>query len=353
MVFVRFADDAGQTEFDCSAQVEFANAARRMFMKNYIAKRLLQLIPILLGITLLSFFLMWISGGDAVTSLIENQEVAVSQDIIDARKHELGLDQPFLVQYVSWLGNFLTGNLGQSYVSGNDVLSTFLQKLPATVVLALSAMILTLIISIPLGVLCAVKHNKAVDYIVRFLGFISNSMPNFFVALLLILLFSIKLGWLPVMSSTIGKSGLDSITLQGAVLPTLTLAIAMSAKYTRQIRATVLDELSKPYVQGARARGISERTILFKNVIRGCMPVIVTLIALSIGDLLGGTAIVETIFEWDGVGKLAIDSISMHDSPMIQAYVVWMAIIYVVINLVADIVHQKLDPRLTLCEAKA
>ncbi len=314
-------------------------------LKTYIARRLLQLIPILLGITLLSFLLMWAAGGDAVTTMIENQGVAVSQEVIDARRHELGLDQPFIVQYLSWLGGFVTGNMGTSYVSGNSVLGTFGQKLPVTIVLALASMILTLAISIPLGILCAVKRNKAVDYVVRALGFVGNSLPGFVVALLLMLVFAVKLGWLPAISSTIGKSGLASISWQGAVMPTLTLAIAMSAKYTRQIRATVLDELGKPYVQGARARGVPERTILFKNVLKSCLPVIVTLVALSIGDLLGGTAIVETIFGWDGVGKLAVDSISMRDYPMIQAYVAWMAIIYVVVNLVADIVHRKLDPR--------
>ena len=139
-----------------------------------------------------------------------------------------------------------------------------------------------------------------------------------------------------------------SLSIQGTILPAFTLAIAMSSKYTRQIRATVLEELNKPYVIGARARGISERTILIKHVLKSCMIMIVTLLALSIGDLLGGTAIVETIFQWDGVGKLAVDSITMRDYPLIQAYVVWMAIIYVMVNLVADLVYHRLDPRVRL-----
>ena len=179
-------------------------------------------------------------------------------------------------------------------------------------------------------------------------SFVGNSLPNFFVALLLIFVFAITLGWLPVISANIGKSGIEAISGPGIILPTATLAIAMASKYTRQIRATVLDELNKPYVAGARARGVPERTILVKHVLKSVMIMLVTLLALSIGDLLGGTAIVETIFQWDGVGKLAVDSITMRDYPMIQAYVVWMAIIYVVVNLIADLLYHYLDPRVRL-----
>ena len=317
-------------------------------MKGYIAKRFLQLIPILIGITFLSFSLMYLAGGDAVTATLENQGVAVSQEIIDAKKHELGLDKPFIEQYGTWLVGLMTGDMGVSYVSGKEVFATFTSKLPATIVLTIVSVLLTIVISVPLGILAAVKQNRFTDYLIRVLSFIGNSLPNFFVALLLILVFSVCLGWFPVVSSSIGKTGLASLSIQGTILPAFTLAIAMSSKYTRQIRATVLEELNKPYVIGARARGISERTILVKHVLKSCMIMIVTLLALSIGDLLGGTAIVETIFQWDGVGKLAVDSITMRDYPLIQAYVVWMAIIYVMVNLVADLAYHRLDPRVRL-----
>ena len=317
-------------------------------MKGYIAKRFLQLIPILIGITFLSFSLMYLAGGDAVTATLENQVVAVSQEIIDAKKHELGLDKPFIEQYGTWLVGLMTGDMGVSYVSDKEVFATFTSKLPATIVLTIVSVLLTIVISVPLGILAAVKQNRFTDYLIRVLSFIGNSLPNFFVALLLILVFSVCLGWFPVVSSSIGKTGLASLSIQGTILPAFTLAIAMSSKYTRQIRATVLEELNKPYVIGARARGISERTILIKHVLKSCMIMIVTLLALSIGDLLGGTAIVETIFQWDGVGKLAVDSITMRDYPLIQAYVVWMAIIYVMVNLVADLVYHRLDPRVRL-----
>lgn len=317
-------------------------------MKGYIAKRFLQLIPILIGITFLSFSLMCLAGGDAVTATLENQGVAVSQEIIDAKKHELGLDKPFIEQYGTWLVGLMTGDMGVSYVSDKEVFATFTSKLPATIVLTIVSVLLTIVISVPLGILAAVKQNRFTDYLIRVLSFIGNSLPNFFVALLLILVFSVCLGWFPVVSSSIGKTGLASLSIQGTILPAFTLAIAMSSKYTRQIRATVLEELNKPYVIGARARGISERTILIKHVLKSCMIMVVTLLALSIGDLLGGTAIVETIFQWDGVGKLAVDSITMRDYPLIQAYVVWMAIIYVMVNLVADLVYHRLDPRVRL-----
>ena len=291
---------------------------------------------------------MYLAGGDAVTATLENQGVAVSQEIIDAKKHELGLDKPFIEQYGTWLVGLMTGDMGVSYVSDKEVFATFTSKLPATIVLTIVSVLLTIVISVPLGILAAVKQNRFTDYLIRVLSFIGNSLPNFFVALLLILVFSVCLGWFPVVSSSIGKTGLASLSIRGTILPAFTLAIAMSSKYTRQIRATVLEELNKPYVIGARARGISERTILIKHVLKSCMIMIVTLLALSIGDLLGGTAIVETIFQWDGVGKLAVDSITMRDYPLIQAYVVWMAIIYVMVNLVADLVYHRLDPRVRL-----
>lgn len=320
---------------------------RKTRMPSYILKRLLQLIPIVIAITFLSFALMYLAGGDAITAQLQNQGMVASQEVIDQQRHELGLDRPFLEQYLSWLVGFFTGNLGTSYISGNDVFATFVSKLPATLVLTASSLLITLLISLPLGILAATHQNKPLDYVVRFASFIGNSLPNFFVALLLIFIFAVMLGWLPTISTTIGPNS-GGIYLPGLVLPTATLALAMSAKYIRQIRATVLDELQKPYVMGARARGLSERTILIKYVLKNCLVPISTLVALSIGDLLGGTAIVETIFQWDGVGKLAVDSIMMRDYPMILAYVVWMALIYVVVNLIADIAYHRLDPRVSL-----
>lgn len=309
-------------------------------MKKYVLKRLLQLIPILLGITFLSFAMMRVAGSDAVTELYTNRGTEVSQEIIDARRAELGLDKPFLVQYFSWLGGMLTGDMGKSYVSGADVFSTFLSKLPATLLLTGLSIALTVVISIPLGILSAMKQDKIPDLLLRFCSFIGNALPNFFVAMLLMQLLSIKFKLLPVIS--------DGVNLKSALMPALTLAISMSAKYMRQVRATVLEEWNKDYVQGANARGVRKSVILWKNVMKSSMLTIVTLLALSIGSLLGGTAIIESIFMWDGVGKLAVDAITMRDYPFIQAYVVWMAIIYVLVNLITDLMYHQLDPRIRL-----
>ena len=308
-------------------------------MGRYVLRRFLQLIPILIGITFLSFAMMRLAGSDAVTEMYSNKG-AVSQEIIDQKRAELGLDKPFMTQYFTWLSGMLRGDMGVSYVSGKDVFQTFMSKLPATLLLAALSILMTVMISIPLGVLSAVKHDKATDYFLRFLSFIGNSLPNFFVALLLMQLLAIRLGWLPVISS--------GISIQSALMPTLTLAISMSARYMRQVRAAVLEELNKDYVYGAQARGVRKSVILRKSVIKSAMLTIVTLLALSIGSLLGGTAIIESIFMWDGVGKLAVDAINMRDYPLIQAYVVWMALIYVLVNLAADLLYHALDPRIRL-----
>ena len=309
-------------------------------MKKYIVKRILQLLPILLGITFLSFAMMRLAGSDAVTEMYSNTGSAVSEEVLNAAREELGLNRPFLVQYFSWLGEMLRGNMGVSYISGRDVFATFVSKLPATLLLTVLSVLLTIVISVPLGILAAVKQGRLADQVLRFLSFIGNAMPNFFVALLLMQLLSMKLRWLPVIS--------DGTTIRSAIMPMLTLAIAMSAKYMRQVRTAVLEELNKEYVNGAMARGVSERVILWKSVMRSALLTIVTLLALSIGSLLGGTAIVESIFMWDGVGKLAVDAIQMRDYPLIQAYVVWMAIIYVVVNLITDLLYRVLDPKIRL-----
>lgn len=309
-------------------------------MKHYAVKRLLQLIPILFAITFLSYGMMRLAGSDVVEQKMENTSGTVSQEMIDTAREELGLDKPFIVQYFTWLGKLLKGDMGISYVSNKPVFSTFVSKLPATLLLAAVSVLLTVIVSIPLGVWSAVNQNKATDYVIRTASFIGNSLPNFFVSLLLMYFFAIRLNWFPVISR--------GVSLQSVALPSLTLAIAMSAKYLRQVRATVLDELNKDYVMGARARGVKFSTTLMKSVMKASLVTIITLLTLSIGSLLGGTAIVESIFMWDGVGKMAVDAINMRDYPIIQAYVMWMAVIYVLVNLVTDVSYRYLDPRIRL-----
>lgn len=309
-------------------------------MKKYITRRFLQLIPILFGITFLSFLLMNTGTADAIDVMENNTGGVMSEEEKDILRAELGLDKPLVQQYIIWLGKTVRGDMGESFVSGQPVSALFVSKLPATIGLMITSILLTVFLSVPLGILSAVRQNRITDYLIRFFSFIGNSLPNFFVSLLLIWFFSLKLKLLPVMGNNAGW--------KSVILPTLTLALSMASRYTRQVRATVLEELNKDYVQGARARGISEKRILYFSVLRASMLTIATLLALSIGSLLGGTAIVESIFMWDGVGKMAVDAITMRDYPVIQVYVIWMAVIYVCVNLFTDMIYHYLDPRIRL-----
>ena len=309
-------------------------------MKKYAIKRILQLIPVLFAITFLSYGMMRIAGSDVITQKMENTGAVMSEETLEAAREQLGLDKPFLTQYFVWLGKLLRGNMGNSYVSGFSVFDTFISKLPATLLLTVTSILLTVVISIPLGILAAVKQNTVIDYIIRLCSFIGNSMPNFFVSLLLMYFLAIKLRIFPVIAK--------EVSLKSVAMPAITLAIAMSAKYLRQVRATVLEELNKDYVAGARARGVKFPVTLWKSIMKASLVTIITLLMLSVGSLLGGTAIVESIFMWDGVGKMAVDAISMRDYPIIQAYVMWMAIIYVLVNLVTDLSYRVLDPRIRL-----
>ena len=312
----------------------------RKQMNHYVLKRMIQLIPILFAITFLSYGMMRIAGSDVVTQKMENTGTVVSDEVLNAAREQLGLDKPFLTQYAVWLGKLLRGDMGKSYVSGKPVFATFISKLPATLLLTAVSIFMTIIISVPLGVLAAVKQNCMTDYVIRFFSFIGNSLPNFFVSLILMYVLAIRLRWFPVIAK--------DVSLKSVSMPAITLAIAMSAKYLRQVRATVLDELSKDYVAGARARGIRFSVTLWRSVMKASLVTILTLLMLSVGNLLGGTAIVESIFMWDGVGKMAVDAISMRDYPIIQAYVMWMAIIYVAVNLLTDLSYRFLDPRIRL-----
>ena len=309
-------------------------------MCKYIFKRLLSLIPILIGISFISFALIYFTGGDAVAVRYEAIGGMLSPELINQKREELGLNRPFIIQYLGWLSGIIKGDMGVSYVSGKPVFGYIIGKLPNTLLLSISSLITTILISLPLGILSAIKRNSIFDNIIKAMSFIGNSLPNFFVALVLSYVFALQMKLLPVIS--------QGTSFKSLILPTLTLSLAMSAKYIRQIRALIISELSKPYVSGARARGIKENTIIFFNVLRLTSLTLITLMALSFGGLLGGSAIVESIFMWDGIGKLAIESIKLRDYPVILAYVLWMAFIYVFINLLADISYYFLDPRLRI-----
>ena len=307
---------------------------------SHFVRRCAQFIPVFFGITVLSFTLIHLAPSDPVSVRLSLGGIAVDPTVAAQMRTEMGLDRPLPIQYGDWLMRFLHGDMGTSYRSDRPVAAMLLQALPYTLAIAASAMLLTLLISLPLGIAIAAYRNSVLDCTVRFLTFIGNAVPSFIVGILLMFLFSYQLGWIPVLA---GNSPI------GMVLPTAALALIMSARYIRQIRAATLDELAKDYIVGLRARGITERRILFGNVLKNIMGVVVTLTAISVGSLLGGVVIIETLFSRPGVGSLLMTAINSRDYPVIQAAVVWMVLAYFVVNLLADLSYRRFNPRVRGC----
>ena len=307
---------------------------------SHFVRRCAQFIPVFFGITVLSFTLIHLAPSDPVSVRLSLGGIAVDPTVAAQMRTEMGLDRPLPIQYGDWLMRFLHGDMGISYRSDRSVAAMLLQALPYTLAIAASAMLLTLLISLPLGIAIAAYRNSALDCTVRFLTFIGNAVPSFIVGILLMFLFSYQLGWIPVLA---GNSPI------GMVLPTAALALIMSARYIRQIRAATLDELAKDYIVGLRARGITERRILFGNVLKNIMGIVITLTAISVGSLLGGVVIIETLFSRPGVGSLLMTAINSRDYPVIQAAVVWMVLAYFVVNLLADLSYRRFNPRVRGC----
>ena len=308
-------------------------------MVRYILKRLLQLVVVLLGVTFLTFMITQATPSDAAEMKYVSMGMMTSTELLEKTREEMGLNDPVLIQYGRWLGNVLHGDLGESSKFGESVWTQMTRKLPMTLKLAGVSLIVVIVFSFPLGILSAVKKNKVADYMIRFLSFFGVSMPNFWLALLLMYIFAVRLGWFKVVSTN---------SVQGMILPVATLTIPMISSYARQIRAALLEELNANYVIGARARGIPERRIIWGHVLPNAILPIVTLLGLSVGHLLGGAAIIETIFSWQGIGNMVVEAIRVRDYPLIQGYVIWMAIIYVMVNLIVDIAYRLLDPQIRL-----
>lgn len=309
---------------------------RRHPMLRYTVRRLASLLPVLLGVTLLTYGLMCLSPMDPVAVMLQGQSTASTPEVAAAMRHQLGLDQPFLLRYLDWLGKLLHGDMGVSYVDGTPVVKKLAAALPNTLKLTASSVVLTTLLAVPLGMLTAVKQGKPADLVIRLFCFVGNSLPNFIVSLLLLYVLSLKLGWFPILST----GAWDSL-----VLPTLALAIPMTGKYIRQVRAAVLEQLGRPYVDGARSRGLSSGVILFSYVLRNAMTTIITLMAMSVGSLLGGTAAVEMIFSLPGMGYMVTSAVMARDYPVIQAFVVCMSLCYMLINLLTDLFCFYVDPR--------
>lgn len=313
-------------------------AEERRYRAAAVLRRTVQFLAVLLAVSFLTFALMHAAGSDAVLQRMERTGTVLLPETVAAERAALGLDRPFLAQYGSWLAGVLTGDLGRSYVSGRAVGPLFLSRLPATLILTAAALLLTAAVSVPLGVYAAVRQGRRADRLIRGLSFLGNSVPGFLIGLLLLYLFAVRY---PVFSVLPAKG-----SLSGVVLPAATLAAAMSAKYVRQVRTAVLEELGKDYVTGARARGVPMGTILRRSVLRAALPSLLTLGALSLGSLMGGAVVVESLFRWDGVGRMAAEAVFMRDYPVIEAYVLWTAFFYGAANLAADGLCRLADPRM-------
>ena len=309
-----------------------------MQMKRKISYRLAHIFLVLLGVSFLSFLLMYVSPGDPVRAMYAVSGSIPSEEVLEQTREELGLNDPFFIQYGNWISNCLRGDFGTSYSKGEAVATLLMERVMPTIQLALLSLVIMVLVAVPIGVYSALRQNSKLDYLLRGTTFISISMPNFWVGLLLLYVVAMKLGWLPVVS--------NQMNFQRLILPAVTLAIAMAGKYARQVRAAILEELRQDYVAGARARGLSERCVLWCHVLPNAVLPLITMLGLSLGSLLGGTAVVEVIFSYPALGSLAISAITSRDYPLIQGYVLWIALIYMAVNLVVDLSYNRLDPRL-------
>lgn len=303
-------------------------------MLAYLARRLLLTVPVLFGVATLVFALIHFIPGDPARAMLG--EVASDADIAQLRQ-QLGLDRPLAVQYVSFLGGLTRADLGTSLRTGSPVSAEIIARLPATFELAVAAIVIALAISIPLGIIAAVWRGTIVDHAAMTLSLAGVSMPNFWLGPLLAIVFGVELGWLPVS----GRGGIEHL-----VLPAVSLGAALAAVLARMTRASLADQLSEPYTLAARARGVSRARAVLAHAFRNSLIPIVTLAGLQVGAVLTGAVITETIFAWPGVGRLLVQSIGFRDYPMVQGCILFIAVTYVGVNLVVDLLYVVLDPRI-------
>lgn len=331
-------------------------------MAKYIIKRLVMLIPVILGVSIMVFIVMHVLASDP-TSIILGQHATTEQ--VERLREELGLNQPLYIQYFNFLKGILNGNLGNSLITKTSVTSEIASRFPATLELALVSIILASIFGILIGVISAVKQNTIIDYVGTVVSLLGVSMPIFWLGLMLIILFSVKLGWLPVAGRIqigiepehiTGLYLLDSLisgnmeafksSLSHIILPSVALASYSTAIIARMTRSTMLEVIRQDYVRTARAKGIFERVVILSHALRNALIPIVTVIGLQLGSLLGGAVLTETVFSWPGVGSYTIDAILKSDYPVVQGAVMMLAIIFVLVNLIVDLLYAQLDPRI-------
>ena len=305
-----------------------------------ILSQIVQFLIVIIGITLLTFSIMylspknpaelWLAGSDGNVGMI-------SEEAIEKQEKIMGLDKPFIVQYGNWLLNVARGDLGTSFVTKRPVSQEIREHMAPTVDMTAVSLAVTVIIAIPLGILCAVYKDRWIDNIFRIFSFIGISVPSFVISLVFLWLFCIKLKIMPVIAP---------VGLKGLVLPSAVLVRQCSSKMIRQIRAIVLEQLEQPYVEGAVMRGVSYRRILFTHVLKNCAAPILTCISIYVGLFLGGSTIIEGIFSINGLGKMAVNSVARLDYNMLQGFVLWCAIAYLIVNLTVDIISAIIDPRI-------
>ena len=309
-------------------------------MLRFILRRLAYLLPVWIGISLVAFLLANLTPGDPARLALQRElgrqptgeETAIARD-------RLGLDDPAPVRYLRWLGDALTGDLGTSYRSGTPVLDSLVDRFPKTLQIGGLGLLMAIAIAIPLGVLAAVYRRGPIDHLSRIIALLGASMPSYWVAYLLILLFSVRLGMLPVAGSQ---------TWQHAVMPAVTLGIGGSASLMRLARSEMLETLGQDYIRTARAKGLRSRALLVRHALRNTMIPLSTVLGMRFAGMLGGAVIVETIFSWPGIGKLVVDAIFDRDYPMIQGFVIFMGTVFLLINLIVDVGYGLIDPRIRL-----
>ncbi|MCG8401408.1 MAG: ABC transporter permease [Firmicutes bacterium] len=312
-------------------------------MKRYLLKRLIYLLPVMLGVSVLTFGIVNLAPGDPAELILRVDGVEPTGEAVNALREELGLNDPVYIQYLRWLWNAVRLDFGASLRTGLPVTQELLSRFPATLELTLAAMAVMIVVALPAGVLSALYRHAFIDHLARMFALVGASLPIFWKGLMLIYLFAVVWDLLPVME----RGGIRHL-----VLPAVTLGFSMAAVFTRVIRASMLEVLSHDYIKLARAKGLKERWVIGRHALRNALLPAVTLFGLSFGHLLGGTVIVETIFAWPGVGKFVVDAIFNRDYPVIQGYAVFMALIFVLVNLLVDLSYILLDPRISLERGK-
>ncbi|MCM3544295.1 nickel ABC transporter permease subunit NikB [Priestia megaterium] len=312
-------------------------------MGNYVLKRIMSIIPVFLLAALLTTGMIHLSPVDPAEAYLTAAHIQPTDEILAQKRHEFGLDQPFFIQYVNSILRICQLDFGISYVSNKPVWDEVIYRIPATVQLAIASILIAMFVSVPLGFLAGVKKGSVVDHFSRLLSFFGASIPTFWLGYILVFFFSVKLNLFPV-------EGIG--TWQHLVLPSITLALPLIAMYTRLLRASVLENLQQPYVLFARTRGLKEKTIMTKHVLRIAISPMITGLGMNLGKLLTGTIIVESVFSWPGFGRYFIEAIFNRDIPVIQCYVLIAASLFILSNLIVDIVQMYIDPRISRKEGQ-